>query len=139
MCTSSCSGHKKYGFNAVLEPVVNDLKVLETKGIEGPSGYVRGSIVQITGDNLGLRCLFGFVESFRARYSCRFCLTEREDYQTVFCEDEPSVTFEETHFQHCEALQSDPTLPRVWCEAPMFAKLSAVLQYIRQFFCRCSA
>ncbi len=84
---------KTYGFDAILEPIVNDIKVLENKGIQGPDGFVRGSIVQVTGDNLGLHSLFGFVESFRARYNCRFCLAEREDYQTVFCEDEPNITF----------------------------------------------
>ncbi|XP_050988379.1 uncharacterized protein LOC127179124 [Labeo rohita] len=107
---------KTYGFDSILEPIVNDIKVLESTGIEGPSGFVRGSIVQITGDNLGLHCLFGFVESFRARNSCRFCLTEREDYQTVFCEDESNVIFrtKETHLRHCEAIQADPTLPHVY-------------------------
>ncbi len=90
-------------------------KVLENKGIQGPDGFVRGSIVQVTGDNLGLHSLFGFVESFRARYNCRICLAEREDYQTVFCENEPNITFrtKETHLRHCEALQSDPTLHQV--------------------------
>lgn len=90
-------------------------QVLENKGIQGPAGFVCGSIVQVTGDNLGLHGLFGFVESFSTQNNCRFCLTEREDYQTVFCEDEPNVTFhtKETHLWHCEALQSDPTLHHV--------------------------
>lgn len=97
-----------------MEPIVNDIKVLEIKGIQGPAGLVRGSIVQVTRDNLGLHGLFGFVESFRARNNCRFCLAEREDYQTAFCEDEPNVTFRtKTHLRHCEALQSDPTLHHV--------------------------
>ncbi|XP_051741574.1 uncharacterized protein LOC127508052 isoform X1 [Ctenopharyngodon idella] len=106
---------KTYGFDAILEPIVNDIKVLETRGIEGLGGCVRGSIVQVTGDNLGLHCLLGFVESFRARNNCRFCLIEKDYYQTVFCEDEPTVTLrtKETHLQHCKAMQSDPTLPHV--------------------------
>lgn len=33
--------------------------------------------------------LFGFVESFGARYCCRFCLLEKGCFQTVFCEDDP--------------------------------------------------
>jgi len=99
----------------LCEPIINDIKVLETRGIEGLGGTVRGSIVQVTGDNLGLHCLFGYVESFRALYCCRFCLNKMEDYQSAFCDDEPNVTLrtKETHLQHCEAIQSGPTLTHV--------------------------
>lgn len=61
-------------------------EVLEKEGIEIPlySAHVRGSVVQVTGDNLGLHSLFGLVESFSARYCRRFCLTEKDDFQTEF-------------------------------------------------------
>nr|XP_055057381.1 uncharacterized protein LOC129441715 [Misgurnus anguillicaudatus] len=75
---------KTYGFGAILEPNVNDIKILETKGIKGLGGSVRGSIVQVTGDNLGLHCLFVYLESFRARYCCRFSLNKNKDYQNTW-------------------------------------------------------
>ena len=55
---------KTYGFDTILEPIINDLKVLETDGIKVPmfKSPVHGSIVQVTGDNLGIHGLFGFVE-----------------------------------------------------------------------------
>jgi len=108
---------KTYGFSSILEPIVRDLKVLETEGIEVPShGHVHGSIVQVTGDNLGIHCLFGFVESFSARYCCRFCITEKGDFQTVFSEDDPRVILRTKHMhsQHCESMQSNPTTPHVY-------------------------
>lgn len=37
------------------------------------SHLIHGTVVQVTGDNLGLRSLFGFMESV-ARYSCSSCL-----------------------------------------------------------------
>lgn len=103
---------KKYGFSAILEPLVSDLKILETKGIDIPAlgGCINGSIVQVTGDNLGLHTLFGFVESFTARNCCRFCLTCREDFQRVFSEDHPDMILrsKELHAGHCQFIQATP-------------------------------
>ncbi len=70
---------KTYGFDKILEPLVQHISTLETKGIQIPlfDHTVYGTIVQVTGDNLGVHSLFGFVESFSARYCCRFCLLEK--------------------------------------------------------------
>lgn len=109
---------KRYGFDLILEPLVNDLKVLETEGLKIPmfEHLIHGTIVQVTGDNLGLHGLFGFVESFSARYCCRFCLLEKHCFQTVFCEDDPEVVLRtvDMHKQHCQTIQTDPTLPHVY-------------------------
>ncbi|XP_041693785.2 uncharacterized protein LOC121532136 isoform X1 [Coregonus clupeaformis] len=109
---------KRYGFNLILEPLVSDLKVLETEGLKVPrlKDVIHGTIVQVTGDNLGLHGLFGFVESFGARYCCRFCLLEKDCFQTVFCEDYPKVVLRtiEMHKLHCQTLQTDPTLPHIY-------------------------
>ncbi|XP_040924480.2 uncharacterized protein LOC114846307 isoform X1 [Betta splendens] len=108
---------KTYGFDTILEPIINDLKVLETDGIEVPvfKSPVHGSIVQVTGDNLGLHGLFGLVESFSARNCCRFCVIDKSDFQTVFCEDDQSVLFrtKDMHEKHCHTLQTNPQLPHV--------------------------
>lgn len=73
---------KKYGFDAILKPLVEDLKILETKGIHTALSDtpVKGTVVQVTGDNLALHGLFGFVESFSAAYCCRFCLTAKSAF-----------------------------------------------------------
>ena len=109
---------KRYGFDLILEPLVNDLKVLETEGLKIPmfEHLIHGTIVQVTGDNLGLHGLFGFVESFSARYCCCFCLLEKHCFQTVFCEDDPEVVLRtvDMHKQHCQTIQTDPTLPHVY-------------------------
>ena len=54
---------KTYGFSKILDPIVQDIKELETKGIRVPlyEENVYGTIVQVTGDNLGLHSLFGFI------------------------------------------------------------------------------
>ena len=68
---------KRYGFILTLKPLVNDIKVLETEvlNISMSESVIHGTIVQVTGDNLGSHGLFGFVESF-SRYCCHFCLLE---------------------------------------------------------------
>lgn len=102
----------------ILEPLINDLKILETKGLQILifEHSVHGTVVQVTGDNLGLHTLFGFVESFGARYCCRFCLLEKHRFQTVFCEDDPEVVLRTVHMhaQHCQTIQTDPRLPHVY-------------------------
>ena len=109
---------KTYGFDTILQPIVSDLKVLETDGIKVPTlkSPVHGSIVQVTGDNLGIHGLFGLVESFSARNCCRFCVLEKSHFQTVFCEDEESVIFrtKDMHEEHCYTAQTNPQLPHVY-------------------------
>lgn len=109
---------KRYGFNSILEPLVHDLKILETEGLKIPmlKDAIHGTLIQVTGDNLGLHSLFGFVESFGARYCCRFCLLERHCFQSVFSEDDPKVVLRtvEMHSHHCQTIQTDSSLPHVY-------------------------
>jgi hypothetical protein len=76
---------KNFSWTAVLKPLVQELKVLESEGIDI---MVNGSLVNnkvliscITGDNLFLHRLLGFVESFTASYPCRHCTIRRTDFQ----------------------------------------------------------
>lgn len=83
-----------YGFEEILKPQIDDLKILETKGIQLPfiEEPLFGSVIQVTGDNLALNGLLGFVESFSATHCCRFSLTNKEEIQSVFTEDNPGLT-----------------------------------------------
>ena len=97
---------KKYGIDRILSPLVEDMKVLE-QGMkvlfaEQP---IYGTIAQITGDNLGLNGLLGYVESFSANHYCRMCLTDKTSAQTVFTQDDPRVILRtkllnEEHYSH---------------------------------------
>lgn len=85
---------KKYGIDEILKPLVKDLKILETTGVAVPFAEVsvRGTLAQITGDNLGMHSILGFLESFSANYFCRFCLIDKSSAQSVFSEDDPCLT-----------------------------------------------
>ena len=116
----------------MLDPLVQDIQILERDGIRVPlyDDLVYGTIVQVTGDNLGLHCLFGFVESFSARYCCRFCLAEKEDFQTEFTEDSPKITMrtQALHAEHCQTMETNPRLTYV-----MGVKRSCLLNSLQYF------
>lgn len=71
----------EYGNFAVFKPLIDELKHLETKGIElnlsGRKVQLYFKLASILGDILGLHSLLGFVESFRANFACRFCKMNR--------------------------------------------------------------
>lgn len=74
---------KRYGIDEILKPLIRDLKILEADGIPVPFAVqpIYGMLAQITGDNLGMHTIFGFLESFSAKYFCRFCLIDVQHSQ----------------------------------------------------------
>ena len=66
---------KYFGMNKVFEPLIKDLKVLEERGIVLSEGnVVKGTLVAISGDNLGSHGIVFFLENFsRADRFCRYC------------------------------------------------------------------
>lgn len=59
---------KEYGFRNTLQPLIQDIKELETNGIvlQRPEGRItlHGRIIAVIGDNLGVHAFGGFTESF---------------------------------------------------------------------------
>ncbi|GFS37816.1 uncharacterized protein LOC106175700, partial [Trichonephila inaurata madagascariensis] len=78
---------EKYGYKAIFEPLIQDLKQLLDHGIEFRGNTYKIALWQILGDNLGLNKLFGFVECFSANFCCRFCLVHKNEMQKMFKED----------------------------------------------------
>lgn len=66
--------HKVYG------KIVEDLKDIETLGIKiSENRTLKGSLVFITGDNLGSHSLGGFSENFSTtKHFCRYCLVTKD-------------------------------------------------------------
>lgn len=104
---------KTYGLSAVLNPIIDELKILELEGIsiDMPhfQGTVKFGVAQVCGDNLGLSGILGFTQSFSGNYVCRWCqahrdvlweqtredqslLLDADDYQADLCENNPSST-----------------------------------------------
>lgn len=57
---------KKYGFDPILKPIVDDIKALEAEGMQVPFSAMplKSRVFQVSGDNLAFHDLFGFVQSF---------------------------------------------------------------------------
>lgn len=71
------------GCNAILKRLVSDLKSLETKGISIDDELVlKGTLVQVSCDNLGGNTIFGFTKCFNAFYYCRICYCKRDKCRT---------------------------------------------------------
>lgn len=104
---------KRFGYDKVLEPLIDDLVTLERHGlfIEKLGKTVKGTVQCIVADNLGAHSIAGFVENFSGKYVCRFCTAEKEEYQTqevgseTFC-----IRTEELHSAHLQFMK-DNDLP----------------------------
>lgn len=109
---------QKYSFDVILEPVINDVKILESQGLSllFSDEPLYGTICQITGDNLGMHTVLGFNESFSSRHFCRHCLIEKDDCLTVFSEDDPKVILcgKNVFEMHCQSLQENPQLKTMY-------------------------
>ncbi|KAE8738222.1 hypothetical protein FOCC_FOCC016306 [Frankliniella occidentalis] len=74
---------KAYGNRKVMEPVLEELKYLETVGIlvNLPDRTVRVyfALGLFLGDNLGLNGILGFVECFVANHPCRVCKIHKNE------------------------------------------------------------
>jgi len=76
---------KQYGNQKIFKDLISELNYLETTGIEitinNEIFQIYFSVCLILGDNLGLHSILGFVESFVAKYPCRFCKSSRSECQ----------------------------------------------------------
>lgn len=72
------------GCNAILARLVADLNSLETEGILLDDGSVlKGTLVQVSFDNLGGQAIFGFAQSHNATYYCRICYSKKEQCKKI--------------------------------------------------------
>jgi hypothetical protein len=82
---------KTYGWANVLNPLIKELKLLESEGIDlvinGTKDNYKVILSCVTGDNLFLNGLLGFVESFTAGHPCRHCTEHRHNFGKKFFED----------------------------------------------------
>lgn len=83
---------KTYGYDKILQPVLNSLLQLESDdggvvvSMQHKDVLVRAALVLISADNLGYHSLFGFFESFTTKKFCRFCECSRESADRNFLE-----------------------------------------------------
>ncbi|KAJ1520357.1 hypothetical protein ONE63_003492 [Megalurothrips usitatus] len=80
---------KDFGLEEVFRPLLDELKDLQTNGIEvsinNVSRRIYFALCLLIGDNLGLNTILGLVQGFSANYFCRICKSHKEatEIQTV--------------------------------------------------------
>lgn len=72
----------------IFSKIVEEINFLQSQGInvnvDGKIVKVYFALTLITGDNLGLNSILGFVESFKAKHFCRFCKISYENINSTF-------------------------------------------------------
>lgn len=87
LCKSACLKPVNRGYNYVAESIVKEIKIIETKGIKIGDRFMKGSLINIAGDNLGINAVFGFTECFVANYFCRICECHKTECHSMKKED----------------------------------------------------
>lgn len=57
----------------VWKTISNEINILQTKGIRAGLQIIKGTLINVTCDNLGANQCLGFSEGFSARFYCRIC------------------------------------------------------------------
>ncbi|KAI7801292.1 hypothetical protein IRJ41_003851 [Triplophysa rosa] len=72
-----------FGQEKILSPLVADLKDIEELGFETKDGSsLKGTLIAISGDNLGSHSIGGFTENFsKSKNFCRYCMIDRDTFQ----------------------------------------------------------
>ncbi|XP_072016668.1 uncharacterized protein [Amphiura filiformis] len=107
---------KKYGFEKVLEPLIKDLKILETDGIvihkDGVEHVMHGTLSFLAADNLGAHGIGGFMENFTTvERVCRFCNIRKVCFEDHFrMSEELSNRSKDAHSQQVHMVSRDKKL-----------------------------
>lgn len=92
---------KNFKWQTVFKPLVEELADLEINGIDlvinGVLCNYKVILSCVTGDNLFLNGLLGFVESFSAGHPCRQCSDHKNDFRHIFVENSATVRTIETY------------------------------------------
>ena len=91
--------------------MIDDLKNLESNGIEFCGENLKASLVGIAGDNLGSHVIGGFSENFGCgNYFCRYCLIERSEFKDGHPFETGAPRNSDTYDADVEFLKSNPDL-----------------------------
>lgn len=106
----------EHGYNVVLRYLVNDIKILETVGIHidnDENTILKGTLVQVSFDNLGGNEIFGFSKSFNATYYCRICTLTKQKCQTMKIESIESIRTKQHYYEQIKEIndfhEANPT------------------------------
>lgn len=118
-----------FGFQQVLQPIIRDIKQMESEGIEIKGEILKGTVISVVGDNLGSHQIGGFVENFSTtEQSCRFCQATKD---TLNCK----ITGKLKKFakRTVSSYDADATMALINCRTVNGVKCNSVLNELNFF------
>ncbi|KAJ8677329.1 hypothetical protein QAD02_013116 [Eretmocerus hayati] len=115
---------EEFGWREILKPLLRDLKILETDGIDILCGNVtltfKGSLVCFSGDNLGIHGIGGYVESFgKNKYVCRYCNMPSDEFLAYPSIIKPFRSVEEYRTDASEAQKTGEIVRGIKSNSPL--------------------
>lgn len=114
----------QYGNKNIFYKIIEELKYLETEGIEiqisSKNIRVYFTLLLILGDNLGLNSVLGFDESFQSHYFCRFCKTHKDETTSQTIENEDHIRTVNNYNRDSVSLSYGIKEICIWHELPNF-------------------
>ncbi len=102
---------KKYSYKDILQPLVNDLNVLKTVGLDimyqGQKLHFKGTMSTLSADNLSAHDVGGFQKHFNAGCVCRVCMTTKGDLPSKLSEEDCVIRTKSVHEYHLHAVEQD--------------------------------
>ena len=100
---------ERHGIDEVLQPFIQDLKVLATEGltvkIHGEDRTFKGGLLLCLGDNLGSNTLGGFIQSFSFSFRfCRTCYITNDLFKSVSNPSQLELRNDVKHLHECNLL-----------------------------------
>lgn len=104
LCYSDDLNTEYTDFNDIWRLIVKDISILEN-GIDIGGKILRGTVIYVTSDNLGINTAYGLVKNFsKTEYCCRFCTCTRSELQTLCVADQSKLRTIEHHNQQIEKI-----------------------------------
>src|SRR6218665_357044 len=105
-----------FSYNDILQPLINDLKILEQDGIPViVNGYelrIYGGVATISSDNLSAHGLAGFSQSFSSGRGCRSCMIMHDHLSLKSAEADCQLRTSQMHCYHVKAVMSNSNIAK---------------------------
>lgn len=88
LCSTINFKSHEYNYDHIAEVIVDEVLSLENDGLDIGDENIKGTVINIAGDNLGIHGVIGFSVSFTANYYCRHCQCSKAECQTMVKENQ---------------------------------------------------
>lgn len=82
LCNNEHIKQENFSFRDLVKPILEDIRHLQRTGVDlGDGKKLRGTLIHVCGDNLGLNEAFGFIRCFSSGHFCRICCSSKAEIE----------------------------------------------------------